>query len=124
VLVLAVGLVSILAVFPVALNWGGVAMASSTGSVAARTCFAYVQENHAVLPSDGYINVPSSDEGNLHSDLLDGGYHVKYNIGGSGSTRTVVIRVFRNDLSRIPERQRAKALEEVLCQFEGIIFTP
>jgi hypothetical protein len=130
VLVLAVGLVSILAVFPVALNWGGVAMASSTGSVAARTCFAELQEIYS--DGDGFdlpdgtiwysMNIPRENVGDYSSKLKDGGYHIRYQVVPSASLAAVTALVYRNDLDTLDTRQRETAEKNVLCRFEGKIF--
>ncbi len=60
VLVLAVGLSSILAVFPTAVSWGGRSTASMTGAYAARSALAELQRMYASI--DGAYNISSPGE--------------------------------------------------------------
>jgi Tfp pilus assembly protein PilV len=70
-LVLAIGVCSILSVFPVAMQWGTDSMANNTGAIAAKTALAYLYED-------------ATDDGATDYDLTDGTATKTYDVGTVG----------------------------------------
>jgi hypothetical protein len=113
-LVLTIGLVCILAIFPLALSWGKRSIGDTTGSGAAKTIFAYLQ-NYSVNVSDGFggglsgymqVGIPGK-----------GGYYCGFTVSritppSDSHLYLAVVQVYNQDFSSLSLSPVQKAMAE------------
>jgi prepilin-type N-terminal cleavage/methylation domain-containing protein len=148
VLVLAVGLVSILSVFPVAIKWGGDASADTIGAMAAKTMIAELNDIYRSATADytagddtwfipnppsgngGWVGPHSTEEEKKNSYYCK--VHVNrslpYPTAGSPSFRLLdtAVMVYRNDIddAALPEEARVALKKDLVGLYRTYILDP
>jgi|GEM_PF-5155223 len=125
-LILAVGLVSILAVFPVAVAWGARSMHDSTGAIAARSVIAQVEDE--ALNSTAPLTLDTWQQMNVATPG-EGGYYVRYQITNSPlalNLRDVQALVYNMDFNILQAgtKAREKAEADVRGVYWGTVYDP
>lgn len=122
VFVLAIGVLSLLSIFPVAMRWGGEAVAGNTGSLAAKTALAYLQEDTALGTisagtKEYKVGVPGS-----------GGYFVYTTVATSPKAADLyeaIFRVYKLDFgtgSTLSTKVKEKAEKDILGTYTALVY--
>lgn len=120
VLILAVGLCSILAVFPVAISYGGKSMSSMTGSYAARSALSEIQfylDDPYLLPTSGNLQSTTGRVG----DGGPGTYYYQYvldPVSGTDGLFESIIYIYHMD----PSNPQFKKDKELLSVFWSYVY--
>jgi Tfp pilus assembly protein PilV len=116
VFVLAIGVCSLLSIFPVAMQWGSDAMAGNTGSLAAKTALTYLQDESSIPATKGYEV----------GDSKKGGYYVFVTTSNSGVPTTGIyeatFQVYSTDFTALAAKPAASVKKNVLATFKTYIY--
>ncbi|MFH0909920.1 MAG: prepilin-type N-terminal cleavage/methylation domain-containing protein [Planctomycetota bacterium] len=130
VLILAVGLASILSIFPLAMKWGRRSMQDSTGSLAARSLVADLEGIYAADGSDAVSGTYTTIIGDV-AHLGRGSYYCRYTLDNAAtplnSLFDVNIRVYNLDfspsaLAPLTPAERALAERELVCTLRTYVY--
>jgi hypothetical protein len=122
VFVLSIGVCSLLSIFPVAMEWGGEAIGGNTGSLAARTALAYLNEDvqHYGADLSGAAAKGDYDFGNP----TQGGYFVEYHadaVSGTSRLYFVTIGVYKTDYHSLSSKASQSIIDGRLAVFKTYV---